>query len=955
MLKTNTFRPDRYLRSKFLEGRYLLATELVDVELELLDQFRKSIKTSIGNVAVGSGWEVAYYENSKVVIRPGSAWYEGLPFDLRSATDHMVVPGILPAGMNPNNIVYLTNVGIVLDFTGIATANYTIIISAEENIVTDIQDPFLKNVTIPESTAQKIKLKYKINVVPTANQGSFAPYKNEAIDKNLTNFIEVTNTASGEGRYVSTSASSISENIDGSNLEVKFFNTSAAGPLPIVQADRGSFINGTLTDTTGQKYYITAIFTDTADNTVIRIDKDIDQPNPTFTIGQKYKLTKRDVYVTDSSGSGSPLGRLYWPIAKIEWDNAGGLFNHASKIEDIRGRIVTEVDYETAINEKLNLQLTGGGVIDVTADGKTLNWSDPFVIINPQGLSYTITANSAILLEGGTLAFDLSQPATTITPISITANSNSGSELTLASIDLSTVKVGNVITVGLQTAKIVSINNTNKIVAVEPAITIITPTSGFIYRHSFAEGMVTITENTYILATKNAGKIRVGGYLELSAGESNTVYDARITPVAGVITAGTVIPLPFNTSTTRPQYYNAAKRNLKVYVNQLLKYQDVDWQPVSPNQISFTYDLLPYTEIHFRIDAINSGAVGSAGSSSGSVAVGLFYKSESTRTAWTKTGVYEVTTGVTLAVENGGQIWNIPSGTSVTMTDPYYNIGGNYYIYILADGTLEARIDSSAPLSGSRRLGGFHFAPGGNTISEGKTAPQINPYSFWDLKWKPSCLDPRGMTLVANKMWVDIYFLGQTAYANINSPLEGTPSSVYNVNIADGSVNSNTTPLIPAIFGGNGITRYVTANWWNMADCLGSFGKRFPTVSEFSMLAYGTTEETTLGIDPVATGLSSGTYTSYWGVMQSTGCMLVWAQEWNSTGATSIAGGSDLDTSATRGVVYQDTNAAVRTAMLGGGWNTAFSGSRAARWNYAPSYSAHDLSARGVCDHLVFI
>lgn len=615
MLKTNTFRPDRYLRSKFLEGRYLLATELVDVELELLDQFRKSIKTSIGNVAVGSGWEVAYYSNTEVVIKPGSAWYDGLPFDLRSATDHMVVPGILPTGMNPNDIVYLANVGIILDFAGVATANYTIIISAEENIVTDIQDPFLKNANIPEATAQKIKLKYKINVVPTANQGSFATYKNETIDRNLTNSIDVTHTLAGEGRYVSTNASSIPENIDGSNLEIVFFNTQNVGPLPTVQADRASFINGILTDTAGQDYYITAMFTDPTNNNrvIVRIDKDIDQPTPTFTVGQQYKLTKRDVYVTDSSGSGSPIGKLYWPIATVDWDNTGGLFSHSSKIEDVRGRIVTEVDYEAVINEKLNLQLNGGGVIDVETDGETLNWSAPFVVINPGGLPYNIPASSAVLLEGGTLAFDLSQPP--LLPLTINVDSVSGSELTLSSIDLTTIKIGNIIKVGLETARITSINNTNKILSVFPAIT--STGVGYIYRQSFAEGTVKVTEKTYVLAVKNDGKIRVGGYLELNAGESNATYDVRIEPTASVIPAGTAITLPNNPVTTRPQYYDPAKRNLEVYVGQLLKYQDIDWVDVDEQTIEFAYDLPAYTEIHFRIDSLPAGSLGGGTSGGG--------------------------------------------------------------------------------------------------------------------------------------------------------------------------------------------------------------------------------------------------------------------------------------------------------------------------------------------------
>ncbi len=40
-LKFNTFRAQRYLRSRFVEGKYLLASEGTDIELELVDLMRK--------------------------------------------------------------------------------------------------------------------------------------------------------------------------------------------------------------------------------------------------------------------------------------------------------------------------------------------------------------------------------------------------------------------------------------------------------------------------------------------------------------------------------------------------------------------------------------------------------------------------------------------------------------------------------------------------------------------------------------------------------------------------------------------------------------------------------------------------------------------------------------------------------------------------------------------------
>jgi hypothetical protein len=619
MLKTNTFRPDRYLRSKFLEGRYLLATELVDVQLELLDHFRKSIKVSVGNVAVGTAWEVSYYDVDKVLIKPGTAWYEGLPFDFRSATDEMLTEGYLPTDVDFDKIA---NTGVVLTFSNTTPSDeYRIIISAEESIVTDIQDPFIKNANIPEATAQKVKLKYKVHVVPASEQDpTAAVFKNEALDRNLSNYVEVINTASSAGSYQGSAASSIPENIDGSNLELSFKNISGSNPLPIAPSDRDMFVNGILTDTVGQDYYITAMFTDpsNSDLTVIRVDVAVDQPNPTFNIGSAYRIYKREIYVTDSSGSGSPVGKIYWTIGEATWDSIGQFYQHPSKVVDLRERIVSEVDYETAINEKLNLQLTGGGIIDLETDGETLHWDGDFTLVNPGGASFTVPADTAVLVEGGSLAYEIGTAP--LGALSVTASSVSGNDVTLVAIDLTTIRVGNVVKIGSETAEITAIDNSNDIITVTPAI--VGTGAGFIYRDSFGPGAVKLNENTFILAVKEDSKVRVGNYLELSAGESNATYDTRIligtTPGYLLpLTAGDDVILPDNPRTSRPQYYSAIRRNLEVYVNQLLKYQGIDWTAVDEQTIQFTYDLPLNSEIHFRIDSLPAGSLGGGGGGGG--------------------------------------------------------------------------------------------------------------------------------------------------------------------------------------------------------------------------------------------------------------------------------------------------------------------------------------------------
>ena len=73
------------------------------------------------------------------------------------------------------------------------------------------------------------------------------------------------------------------------------------------------------------------------------------------------------------------------------------------------------------------------------------------------------------------------------------------------------------------------------------------------------------------------------------------------------------------------------------------------------------------------------------------------------------------------------------SGNVASITNYYPNRGSAFGV-TLSRGSTDTNIASSA----------FTFYLGGDTNA------QINNYSFWDLKWKPGCLDPRGMTLVSS-------------------------------------------------------------------------------------------------------------------------------------------------------------------------------------------------------------
>lgn len=316
----------------------------------------------------------------------------------------------------------------------------------------------------------------------------------------------------------------------------------------------------------------------------------------------------------------------------------------------------------------------------------------------------------------------------------------------------------------------------------------------------------------------------------------------------------------------------------------------------------------------------------------------LFFKADSSTVAFTKTaaGTVSIKAGTIVATPNA--TLTFASATAVTMCS--LSAGTDYAIYACDDGALHADASFSYPsgysASNSRKIGGFHYAPGGNAAAQagGDTTPAINEYSLWDIKFRPVCPDPRGKALIAGGFWADIYLTGVDAITN--------GSSKYGVAYADGA----SPPKIPAAFGGNGSTAYSTFNWWEANEMASAFGMRLPTQQEFMALAYGVTEATSEGTERHNTGLYAA-YTSRWGIMQATGCLWIWgAMRANQVAATSWIPATG--TAASRGSEYNAPNA----ALFGGNWNyETNSGSRCSYWNLTASASYNNFGLRLVCNH----
>jgi hypothetical protein len=287
------------------------------------------------------------------------------------------------------------------------------------------------------------------------------------------------------------------------------------------------------------------------------------------------------------------------------------------------------------------------------------------------------------------------------------------------------------------------------------------------------------------------------------------------------------------------------------------------------------------------------------------------------------------------------------AATAVTMPGSFTN-NTDYAIWqhpttaaLVADASFTT---APAGATGGSIVGGFHYIPSGRPTAFDDGSPtgaaEILEFSLWDLTWRPSCPDPRGMACIEGGFWGDLYLVGATSYAG--TTFSAVPSSRIGLTIADGS----SPPLVPAQYGGNGSTAYANGKWYVFTEVARSFGKRLLTYDEFSAGAYGAPEASSRGSDP---GTVQWERVSKFGWAQATGTLWQWGQE-TCTAAAASGWTSGTETEG-RGQVYGPETRAV---VLGGNWNdTALSGSRCALWNGPPWISSSNFGARFAAGHLV--
>ncbi len=339
-------------------------------------------------------------------------------------------------------------------------------------------------------------------------------------------------------------------------------------------------------------------------------------------------------------------------------------------------------------------------------------------------------------------------------------------------------------------------------------------------------------------------------------------------------------------------------------------------------------------------------------------------KADKQSVAFTKTGALALSVkGNTHILVNGRTI-SFLIDTPIIM--PATTAGNDYAIFACQDGSIRADSSFTAPsgytVSDSTLIGGFHvglvsatetvaggsFATTGNgmiwTQTDVDAIKGINQFSMWDLNFRPRCQDPRGMALIANNFWMDIYYCGT------NHTVNGT--SRAGTDVASGTVLAKK----PLEFGGNGTSTYSDGSWYTFNEVARAYGKRLPKHSEFIVAAFGTTENQSLGGASVTipTTLRQAGYTSKYGLEQVTGHIWVWTDDssYRQDGASTPWNWRNVNGG--RGQVYLYSDIGLVYAIVGGNRdNAAFSGSRASVWANYPWASNWSIGLRAACDHLV--
>lgn len=419
----NFYRPNRNFRSIYREGRYLLNTEAMELQMEVLQALREHIKTVFGkDVAVTDSFklEADTVDTARIIIRPGTAYVDGYPVHMASGQDALFQLGNVPVSITSADFIRLqagdaSGKGLALQLGGaspLAAGSYSIVIELKEELITSAQDPFLKSANLNESTADKHRLIYNIHITETsAIDSSPMPYVGTGAG-NYVNEVAITRSGSSYS-LISTTSVTGSESIDGRNLDAVFNNgngTSTAR-FPISNTDLLEYRNGILIDSNGVPFFITNMVVTPGNASRITMTIDLEktrplqlttfQDTPVIADGIEYKIVKRDLYVTSSASL--PEGKRFFHIADFTW---GGASIVQGDITDLRGKLLAYDGVLDLIRES-GLTLYSDGMLfwDSNINSGYFQWDSAIKIHSTfDGFEWSIPASDTSTLFAAALA-----------------------------------------------------------------------------------------------------------------------------------------------------------------------------------------------------------------------------------------------------------------------------------------------------------------------------------------------------------------------------------------------------------------------------------------------------------------------------------------------------------------------------------------------------------------------
>ena len=288
-----------------------------------------------------------------------------------------------------------------------------------------------------------------------------------------------------------------------------------------------------------------------------------------------------------------------------------------------------------------------------------------------------------------------------------------------------------------------------------------------------------------------------------------------------------------------------------------------------------------------------------------------------------------ISQGSTIILANGSPYTYTTNAIfgSTNLDTGVFEVGSDYYIHVGAAGVILLSL-ASAPPSGYRNVGGFHFG----VIRTGTLPAAVNTgivtRSVWTFQDRPNC-NPQGMVRLSGNLWVDIYLSSDDGNGGLTSKYLGIPVS-------------GTESL----------------NWYAAVDRLAKVGKRPLTYSEFVVVAAGSPPGTGSGNENAWSSASERAPAGFvQNAVSNVGCrdcvgnLWEWQGDIIASGIGETPAWFDPMSAYGQGQVWLNAANDFRAVLAGGSYfNGALIGARSVCTLFSPWNDNPSFGVRGACE-----